>query len=86
MIFFHDHIILLLTLIISSVAIFTFFLMANSLTARFTTNAPALEIVWTLIPTLLLIFLIIPSLRLLYLLDELISPAIRLKVIAHQWY
>lgn len=85
-IFFHDHIIFVLVLIISSVAIFTLILITNSIYTRVTIHAPTLEIIWTLVPTVLLVFLAVPSLRLLYLLDELISPAITLKVIGHQWY
>lgn len=85
-IFFHDHIIFVLVLIISAVAIFTLRLIINSIYTRVTIHAPTLEVIWTLIPTILLVFLAIPSLRLLYLLDELIAPAITLKVIGHQWY
>nr|ALO81700.1 cytochrome c oxidase subunit II [Phyllochaetopterus sp. AW-2015] len=86
MIFFHDHIMFILILIISSVFVFTATLIFNSMTNRFLLNAPKLEIVWTLIPAGLLILLAVPSLRLLYLLDELITPAMTLKVMAHQWY
>nr|ANG60799.1 cytochrome c oxidase subunit II [Desmophyllum dianthus]UUF92236.1 cytochrome c oxidase subunit II [Desmophyllum pertusum] len=45
-----------------------------------------LEIVWTIIPAVILIFIALPSLKLLYLMDEIISPALTIKVIGHQWY
>ena len=85
-IFFHDHAITILVLIISSVAFFTLALITNTFTNRQLINAPTIEIIWTIIPAILLVLLAIPSLRLLYLLDELIAPSITLKVIGHQWY
>jgi cytochrome c oxidase subunit 2 len=45
-----------------------------------------LEIVWTLTPTFILLFIAIPSFALLYAMDEIIEPAITLKVVGHQWY
>lgn len=45
-----------------------------------------LEIVWTLIPSVILIAIAIPSFALLYAMDEVVAPAITLKVIGHQWY
>jgi len=45
-----------------------------------------LEVVWTIIPTLILISIAIPSFVLLYSMDEVSSPTITMKVVAHQWY
>eukprot|EP01119_Soliformovum_irregulare_P005724 TRINITY_DN17475_c0_g1_i1.p1 TRINITY_DN17475_c0_g1~~TRINITY_DN17475_c0_g1_i1.p1 ORF type:complete len:262 (-),score=-58.93 TRINITY_DN17475_c0_g1_i1:49-834(-) len=45
-----------------------------------------LEIIWTLTPSIILMLIAIPSFALLYSIDELIDPAITLKVIGHQWY
>nr|AVP26553.1 cytochrome c oxidase subunit II [Cyanea nozakii] len=45
-----------------------------------------IEIVWTLIPAVILVLIAFPSLRLLYLMDEIMEPAITLKVVGHQWY
>lgn len=50
------------------------------------THNYVLEIVWTLIPSFVLILIAIPSFALLYAMDEVISPAITLKIIGHQWY
>ena len=49
-------------------------------------HAPALEIIWTLIPAIILIFVAIPSFSLLYSIDEIIEPLLTIKVIGHQWY
>lgn len=50
------------------------------------THGTALEIVWTVTPSIILMVIAIPSFALLYSLEEVIDPAITLKVIGHQWY
>lgn len=45
-----------------------------------------LEFMWTLIPTLILFAIAIPSFTLLYAMNELITPAITVKVTGFQWY
>ena len=50
------------------------------------TNHTVLEIVWTIIPSIILIFIAIPSFALLYAMDEIVDPAMTLKVNGHQWY
>lgn len=86
LIIFHDHSILILTLILSIVSYFFFSLFINSFSSRYTLEAQEIEIVWTILPALILLFLALPSLRLLYLIDESPNPSIRLKTIGHQWF
>jgi len=50
------------------------------------THSTILEIVWTIVPALILMIIAVPSFALLYSMDEMIDPAITLKVIGHQWY
>ena len=45
-----------------------------------------IEIVWTITPALILIAVAVPSFALLYSIDELIDPAVTIKVVGHQWY
>jgi cytochrome c oxidase subunit 2 len=45
-----------------------------------------IEIVWTGLPALILILVAVPSFALLYSIDEVVDPAITIKVIGHQWY
>jgi cytochrome c oxidase subunit 2 len=45
-----------------------------------------IEVVWTTVPALILIVVAVPSFALLYSIDEVIDPAITIKVIGHQWY
>lgn len=45
-----------------------------------------IEIIWTITPALILLLIAIPSFSLLYAMDEIISPAITIKTLGHQWY
>lgn len=45
-----------------------------------------IEIVWTVTPSLILVLIAVPSFALLYSLDEVVDPAVTVKVIGHQWY
>jgi len=45
-----------------------------------------LELIWTITPAFILIAIAFPSLKLLYFSDEVINPALTLKIIGHQWY
>jgi cytochrome c oxidase subunit 2 len=50
------------------------------------THATFVEIVWTIVPALILIVIAVPSFALLYSMDEMLDPAVTLKVVGHQWY
>nr|YP_010164461.1 Cox2 [Polyopes lancifolius]QRM91056.1 Cox2 [Polyopes lancifolius] len=45
-----------------------------------------IEIIWTVTPALILLVIAVPSFSLLYAMDEIISPAITIKTLGHQWY
>lgn len=83
---FHDHTIVILTLIISVTIYSMFTLLINNNTCTDTIDAQIIEAIWTILPTSILLFLAIPSLRLLYLRDEISSPSVTIKSIGHQWY
>ena len=51
-----------------------------------TVHATTLEIVWTIAPAFVLMIIAVPSFALLYSMDEIIDPAITIKVVGHQWY
>ncbi|YP_010718655.1 cytochrome c oxidase subunit II (mitochondrion) [Liolophura japonica] len=86
LIFFHDHAMLVLIMIISLLMYAAISLMSNKMTSRFTLESQEIETIWTILPAVILIFLAFPSLRLLYLLDEVESPVLTVKAIGHQWY
>nr|AHA84993.1 cytochrome c oxidase subunit II [Lunella aff. cinerea STW-2013] len=86
LIYFHDHAMLVLVLIISLVAYAAVALMTNSFLSRYVLEGQEIETIWTILPAVILVFLALPSLRLLYLLDEVGSCVLTIKSIGHQWY
>lgn len=49
-------------------------------------HGTTIEIIWTLVPAFLLIIIAVPSFALLYSVDEVVNPAVTLKIVGHQWY
>lgn len=86
LIFFHDHAMIILVIIISLVGYAALSLMLNTYTCRSLVEGQEIETIWTIIPAIILIFLALPSLRLLYLLDEVGDCSLTVKSIGHQWY
>jgi cytochrome c oxidase subunit 2 len=86
LIFFHDHTLTILTLIITIVGYNLFSTIFRSNIDQHILESQGLELFWTIIPRFILIFIGLPSIRLLYLLDEVYNPAITIKTIGHQWY
>lgn len=84
--FFHDHTIIILSIITLIVAYIIITLTKNKLVNRYLLEGQTIELIWTIIPAITLIFIALPSLRLLYIIDEINNPSITLKVIGHQWY
>jgi len=83
---FHDHTLIILTLVITVVSYALYVIIVNKYTNRYLIEAQQIETVWTILPAIILLFLALPSLRLLYLTDEIRNPSITLKAIGHQWY
>jgi cytochrome c oxidase subunit 2 len=83
---FHDHTLIILTLVISVVTYAIYVVITNTFTNRYLMEAQQIETIWTIVPAIILVFLALPSLRLLYLTDEVRNPSITLKAIGHQWY
>jgi len=81
--------------IIIFIAVFTGWMMARTMylfdasknkVASRVVHGTTIELVWTIVPSLILVTIAVPSFALLYSMDEVIDPAITLKVIGHQWY
>lgn len=83
---FHDHTLIILTLVITVVTYALYVIIVNKYTNRYLIEAQQIETVWTILPAIILLFLALPSLRLLYLTDEVSNPSLTLKAIGHQWY
>nr|APH08733.1 cytochrome c oxidase subunit II [Tomopleura sp. JEU-2016] len=86
MIFFHDHAMMILVMIISLVGYAALSLMVSKYSCRSLVEGQEIETIWTIIPAVILVFLALPSLRLLYLLDEISDCSLTVKSIGHQWY
>jgi cytochrome c oxidase subunit 2 len=89
---FHDQILFYLIIIlvfvswILSSTFLTFSNNKNKLSAKYENHGTLIELIWTITPALILVAIAFPSFKLLYLMDEVIAPAITLKVIGRQWY
>nr|AXA45311.1 cytochrome c oxidase subunit II [Marshallena sp. MNHN IM 2013-9821] len=86
LIFFHDHAMMILIMIITLVGYAATSLMLSKYTCRSLVEGQEIETIWTIVPAFILIFLALPSLRLLYLLDEVGNCSLTVKSIGHQWY
>nr|CAC81940.1 cytochrome oxidase II [Calathus depressus]CAC82147.1 cytochrome oxidase II [Calathus depressus]CAC82155.1 cytochrome oxidase II [Calathus carinatus]CAC82157.1 cytochrome oxidase II [Calathus depressus]CAC82161.1 cytochrome oxidase II [Calathus carinatus] len=84
--FFHDHTLMILTMITVLVSYLMGSLFFNKYINRYLLEGQTIEVIWTILPAITLVFIALPSLRLLYLLDEVSNPSITLKSIGHQWY
>nr|QSF20079.1 cytochrome c oxidase subunit II [Xenapatidea procincta] len=86
MIFFHDHIMVVLILIVIAITYLIIFMLFNKFINKNLLNQQNIEIIWTISPMILLIFIALPSIHLLYLTDEMNNPLLTVKAIGHQWY
>nr|YP_007891044.1 cytochrome c oxidase subunit II [Sepia pharaonis]AGJ71769.1 cytochrome c oxidase subunit II [Sepia pharaonis] len=85
-IFFHDHAMFAIIMIITMVMYMSLMLIMNNFSCLNITESQKIETIWTIAPAIILLFLALPSLRLLYLLDETNNPLMTIKTMGHQWY
>lgn len=86
-IYFHDYLIIVITIILSIVGYFIIFVLITKTYSSRIVADHLVERVWTILPIVVLIFLVYPSIYLLYLIDERrVEFLCTLKVIGHQWY
>tara|TARA_B110001469_G_C9647191_1_gene327747 strand:+ start:2681 stop:3505 length:825 start_codon:yes stop_codon:yes gene_type:complete len=89
---FHNHIMLFIV----AICVFVMWLLGRGLSLYSVrankdgidnfTHATTVEIVWTVVPAIVLMVIAVPSFALLYSMDEMLDPAVTLKVVGHQWY
>nr|QZN07991.1 cytochrome c oxidase subunit II [Craspedacusta sowerbii] len=84
--FFHDYVMFILTIILIVVAWLMLRAFVNKNYYKFLVEGTVIEIVWTTIPAVILIFIAFPSLQILYTMDEVIDPSLTIKAVGHQWY
>lgn len=88
---FHNHIMFFLSVVFIFVSwlllrCLYFFVESKHKYPKKWSHSTSLEIVWTLVPAIILMVIAVPSFALLFSMDEIIDPAITLKVVGHQWY
>nr|YP_009919170.1 cytochrome c oxidase subunit II [Triatoma mazzottii]QKY63847.1 cytochrome c oxidase subunit 2 [Triatoma phyllosoma]QMP96813.1 cytochrome c oxidase subunit 2 [Triatoma mazzottii] len=86
LIFFHDHTLMILTMITVLVGYMMGTVLYNKLINRYLLEGQTIELIWTILPAFTLIFIALPSLHILYLMDEMNNPMVTIKSIGHQWY
>lgn len=88
----HDSILFYLVLILVSVLWILFSIITNfnssknSIVYKYLNHGTMLELIWTVTPALVLVAIAFPSFKLLYTLDEVIEPALTIKVTGNQWF
>nr|WGH58931.1 cytochrome c oxidase subunit II [Chelurotropella siamensis] len=86
LIFFHDHTLMILSMITILVSYIMINTLTNKFINRYLLEGQIIELMWTMLPAITLIFIALPSLRLLYMIDEMNNPMMTVKIIGHQWY
>nr|ASU53213.1 cytochrome oxidase subunit II [Chaetosiphella stipae]ASU53223.1 cytochrome oxidase subunit II [Chaetosiphella longirostris]ASU53216.1 cytochrome oxidase subunit II [Chaetosiphella stipae]ASU53224.1 cytochrome oxidase subunit II [Chaetosiphella longirostris]ASU53253.1 cytochrome oxidase subunit II [Chaetosiphella stipae] len=86
LIFFHDHTIFIILMIMSIISYMMIFIISNKFINIKISENQMIEFIWTSIPPIILIFIAMPSLHLLYLMDEIKSPIMTIKIFGHQWF
>nr|UZH32924.1 cytochrome c oxidase subunit II [Aphis spiraecola] len=86
LIFFHDHTIFIIIMIMSTITYMMLFIMKNKFINIKISENQMIEFIWTTTPPIILIFIAMPSLHLLYLMDEIKCPILTIKIFGHQWF
>lgn len=86
----YDHITFYSFLILGLVSYLLFVVIKdyknNPFSYKYMRHGQTLEIIWTIFPAVILLLIAFPSFILLYLSDEVLTPAMTIKVIGLQWY
>nr|UNP24626.1 cytochrome oxidase subunit II [Aphis craccivora] len=86
LIFFHDHTIFIIIMIMTTITYMMLFIMKNKFINIKISENQMIEFIWTTTPPIILIFIAMPSLHLLYLMDEIKCPILTIKIFGHQWF
>ena len=86
----YDHIMFYLCLILGLVSYILYVIINdykdNRFAYKYIRHGQVIEIIWTIFPAIILLLIAFPSFILLYLCDEVLTPAMTIKVIGLQWY
>lgn len=86
----YDHIMFYLALVLGLVSYILYVVIVdfknNKFAFKYLRHGQTLEIIWTIFPAIILLLIAFPSFILLYLCDEVLTPAMTIKVVGLQWY
>lgn len=82
----HDHVITIMFSVIIFISYIIIYLFFVSSYYKFLSEGTFIETIWSMIPAFLLIILVLPSIKVLYIIEDIKSPVLRFKIVAHQWY
>nr|YP_009918675.1 Cox2 [Metschnikowia mauinuiana]QMJ95711.1 Cox2 [Metschnikowia mauinuiana] len=86
----YDHIMFYLALMLGLVSYMLYVVMVdfknNKFAYKYLMHGQTLEMMWTIFPAVMLLLIAFPSFILLYLCDEVLTPAMTMKVVGLQWY
>lgn len=82
----HDHVITIMFRVIIMITYIIVYLLFDGKYYKFLSEGTFIETVWSMVPAFLLIILVLPSIKVLYIIEDVKSPVLSFKVVAHQWY
>lgn len=82
----HDYVIVIIVLVVIVISYILGLLLLRKFSHKFLVEGGIIETIWSVIPALILILLVVPSIKVLYLIEDFLSPRLRVKVVGHQWY
>lgn len=82
----HDHVITIILRVIVFISYIMIYMLLNTRYYKFLSEGTFIETIWSIIPAFLLIILVLPSMKVLYMIEDIKSPVLTFKIVAHQWY
>lgn len=80
----HDHVITVMLRVIIFISYIITYMLFSSKFYKFLSEGTFIETIWSIIPALLLVILVLPSMSVLYMMEDVKSPVVTFKVVAHQ--
>lgn len=76
-----------MTIIVSVIVLISyvvFYLVVDTKYYKYLSEGTFIETIWSMVPAFLLIVLVLPSMKVLYMVEDVKTPVMTLKVVAHQ--
>jgi cytochrome c oxidase subunit 2 len=82
----HDHVMTIMFRVIILITYIMVYMIVNTKYYKFLSEGTFIETIWSMIPAFLLVILVLPSIKVLYMVEDIKSPVLTFKIVAHQWY